>query len=371
MSLQVDIVKKLKDMVVKVSFDTEKSCGITGFLGASGCGKSMTLKCIAGIEQPDKGRIVLNGRVLFDSEQKINVKVQERHVGYLFQSYALFPDMTVEENVAVALKYGRSTKTLQKEELQDRAQYFMRLLHVEGLSTRYPGQLSGGQQQRVALARILASDPAVLMLDEPFSALDYYLKERVQLELLEILDKYDKDILLVTHNRNEIYRLCQSMIVIDQGMQVSFGRTRDIFQNPITVAAARLTGCKNIEKIERIDDHQMYLSGWNVLLHVNNVIPKETTHIGIRAHDLRPAKNGEMENAVFCMKGRIMEDPFELVVIFEHNIWWKVQKEQWINEYKKQIPQRLWIPEESILYLRTNVGKEIPCYGQNKCKIYS
>lgn len=247
MSLQVEIEKKLNDKVLSVSFDTEGKQGITGILGASGCGKSMTLKCIAGIETPDRGKIVLNGRVLFDSGKKINLRVQDRHVGYLFQNYALFPNMTVEKNIAAGFQY-RPGQKMSAEEIKKQTADYMELLHVTELKSSYPGKLSGGQQQRVALARILASDPEVLMLDEPFSALDAFLKEKLQLELLELLSGYDKDILMVTHSRDEIYRFCEHMLIVEDGRQAGFGITKEIFKNPGTPAAAKLTGCKNIEK---------------------------------------------------------------------------------------------------------------------------
>ena len=211
MSLQVEIEKKLNDKVLSVSFDTEGKQGITGILGASGCGKSMTLKCIAG--------------------KKINLRVQDRHVGYLFQNYALFPNMTVEENIAAGFKY-RPGQKMTAEEIKKQTADYMELLHVTELKSSYPGKLSGGQQQRVALARILASDPEVLMLDEPFSALDAFLKEKLQLELVELLSGYDKDILMVTHSRDEIYRFCEHMLIVEDGRQAGFGVTKEIFKNP-------------------------------------------------------------------------------------------------------------------------------------------
>ena len=134
MSLQVEIEKKLNDKVLSVSFDTEGKQGITGILGASGCGKSMTLKCIAGIETPDRGKIVLNGRVLFDSGKKINLRVQDRHVGYLFQNYALFPNMTVEENIAAGFKY-RPGQKMTAEEIKRQTADYMELLHVTELKS--------------------------------------------------------------------------------------------------------------------------------------------------------------------------------------------------------------------------------------------
>lgn len=161
MSLKVEIKKKLRDMTLNAAFDTERDSGITGILGASGCGKSMTLKCIAGILTPDEGRIELNGRVLFDSAKGINVKIQDRGVGYLFQNYALFPHMTIRENVEMALSCPKS-------ERREAAMRYLDMYHIGELADRYPSRLSGGQQQRAALARIMASKPEVLMLDEPF-----------------------------------------------------------------------------------------------------------------------------------------------------------------------------------------------------------
>lgn len=349
--MQVDIRKKLNDKTLEVSFDTDRNGRITGILGASGCGKSMTLKCIAGIEKPDEGRIVLNGRVLFDSAEKINLRVQERQVGYLFQNYALFPNMTVEENIRSAYLYGPQKGKLSKEEMAKRTKEYMELLRVEDVKDSYPARLSGGQQQRVALARILASDPQVLMLDEPFSALDYFLKEKLQLELLELLSGYEKDVLMVTHSRDEIYRFCDDMIILENGKKVGEGQTKDVFRDPGTIAAAKLTGCKNIEKIERRNAHEMYIPGWDVTIHVQGEIPEETAYAGIRAHYLRIPKEGQKENIVACHKGRILEDPFELVVVFEHNVWWKISREEWKELNRQDLPEQLYIPEESLLYL--------------------
>lgn len=351
MSLQVDIRKKLNDKVLEVSFDTDKNGRITGILGASGCGKSMTLKCIAGIEKPDEGRIVLNGRVLFDSAEKINLKVQQRQVGYLFQNYALFPNMTVEENIKTACRHSFGKEKITGAEIDRKTNEYLEMLHVEEVKDSYPMRLSGGQQQRAALARILASDPQVLMLDEPFSALDYFLKEKLQLELLELLSGYEKDILMVTHSRDEIYRFCDDMIILENGKKAGGGKTKEVFKDPKTIAAAKLTGCKNIEPIVRKNEHEMYLPGWDAAIHVKGLIPDTATHIGIRAHYLRICEENREENVVICKEGRILEDPFELVVVFDRNIWWKISREEWREFHRKTLPERLYIPEESILYL--------------------
>ena len=361
MSLIVQIEKKLAHTTLQVYFSSSETDGVLGILGASGCGKSMTLKCIAGIETPDCGKIILNDRVLYDSEKKINVRVQDRRVGYLFQSYALFPNMTAFENVLAAVHYSalhRGIKISRSKE-EETALSYMEMLDMEQVRKQYPAQLSGGQQQRVALARILASKPEVLMLDEPFSAVDAYLKEQLQLELTKLLKEYGKDVLMVTHSRDEIYRFCDRMLILKDGKQCGYGSTKEIFKRPETVAAARLTGCKNIVKGERLDAHRIYLSGWNTLLDVKGEIPEGTSYIGIRAHFLKPenpdaivrTEDGKTVNAVCCMTPRILEDPFECVAVFEGNVWWKVAKEILSGQYKNKLPEYLSIPESSLLYL--------------------
>ena len=196
MSLLVNIEKRLGDFVLRTAFETDG--GITGLLGASGCGKSMTLKCIAGIETPDRGRIVLDGVALFDAERRINLPPQRRQVGYLFQHYALFPNMTVRGNILCGL-HGERDKQKRERALRE----VIGLLSLQGLENHRPSQLSGGQAQRTALARILVGSPRLLMLDEPFSALDSHLRDQLQWQLKKLLADFGRDVLLVTHSRDE------------------------------------------------------------------------------------------------------------------------------------------------------------------------
>lgn len=211
MQLEVNICKKLKEFTLQAEFVLHD--GVLGLMGSSGSGKSMLLKCLAGIETPDCGRIILNGRVLFDSAEKINLSPQQRRIGYLFQNYALFPNMSVAENIMC----GPRAKGLKQEQSKVIVQAMVNKFQLQGLEARYPRQLSGGQKQRTALARLLAVEPEVILLDEPFSALDAQLKEKLQAQLQQLLQEYGGISVLVSHDRREIERLSDSVLFIHQG----------------------------------------------------------------------------------------------------------------------------------------------------------
>ena len=345
MSLYVDVHKKLGSFCLDVHFETGGDC--LGLLGASGCGKSMTLKCIAGIVTPDSGKIVLNGRVLFDSEKKINLPPQKRRVGYLFQNYALFPNMTVEENIGI----GISVKD--KAEKKRIVESYVRSFQLEEQRRQYPAQLSGGQQQRVALARILASQPEVLMLDEPFSALDYYLKEEMHFELQKTLRAYEGDVLIVTHSRDEVYRFCPRLVVLVKGQMVDEGEMRELFDHPVKLATARLSGCKNISAARRLDAHHIYAEQWNITFEVEEEIAETVHYVGVRAHDIRPVNS---ETAGGCRFRAEMEEvssgPFETSVLFRGSrLWWKISTEEWENCFAGHWPEEFTITDGKLLLL--------------------
>lgn len=345
MSLSIDISKKFKGFALEVKFNSFNER--MGLLGASGCGKSMTLKCIAGIEKPDKGQIVLNDRILFDSEKRINLTPRERKVGYLFQNYALFPTMTVEDNISCGLKGGKTQK-------KERINQMIELLHLKDLERRYPAQLSGGQQQRVALARIFAYEPDVLMLDEPFSALDTYLKESLQQDLLETLDKYKGDILLVSHNRDEVYNLCHKIAIMENGSISLTGDTKEIFLNPKKLVAARLTGCKNISRIKKISDYTLKAVDWDLILHTKEKISDQVKFVGIRAHDIRISYDLKTENSFLCKVQRINESPFEKNIICSSGLdelWWKISNAYWVNTLEERVPEYCRFPKEALMLL--------------------
>ena len=302
MGLELNIRKKLGDFTLDIRFASDARR--IGILGPSGCGKSMTLKCIAGIERPDQGKILLDETPLFDSSARVDVKPQKRNVGYMFQNYALFPTMSVTENIAAGLKLPRPAR-------EERVREMMERFHLTGLEDHVPAQLSGGQQQRVALARIMAYRPDLILLDEPFSALDQHLKERLQHEMTEMLADYRGQVIMVSHSRDEVYRFGEELVVLDEGSVLASGKTRDLFDDPKTMAVARMTGCKNFSAARRIDEHTLRLTDWETDLHLEKTIPEDICAIGYRAHFFEPIWGERQENCIpFHMAG-VDELPFE------------------------------------------------------------
>ena len=270
MGLFVDIEKKLGSFHLRTTLtvETEK----LALLGASGCGKSMTLKCIAGIERPDKGKIILDGVTLFDSEKHIDLPPQKRRVGYLFQQYALFPDMTAEQNIRCALRCAGKREKTARAAVQQELSELLRRFRLDGLEKKLPSQLSGGQQQRVALARILASKPKAILLDEPFSALDSYLKWNLEAELSELLGSFDGPIVWVSHDLGECRRNCARVCVMENGRSGRQMGLRELIEKPDSMSAARLAGHKNFIPAVRGADGALEIPMWN--LRLANVKPE-------------------------------------------------------------------------------------------------
>lgn len=235
MSLGVDVEKKLNYFTLQASFSIgDENLAV---VGASGSGKSMLLKMIAGIEQPDQGTITVNGKLCF-SNREINVPSQKRKVGYLFQDYALFPHLTLLENLSIVLPGNQSEK-------KKKARKFLQRFHLEHVLEAYPATLSGGEKQRAALARMLCVDPEVLLLDEPFSALDTNLKWQVENDLVQVLKKVHKTVILVTHSMEEALRICDRILILDKGKIVDFGDKKQVLEHPRTLVSAQLVGYKN------------------------------------------------------------------------------------------------------------------------------
>lgn len=348
MAIEVRIHREFDDFKLDVQFQSESRR--IGILGASGCGKSLTLKSIAGIERPETGKIESAGKVFFDSAKKIWMPPQERNVGYLFQNYALFPTMTVEKNIGIALRCGKKEK---EKKVRDMIERFS----LQGLEKKLPGQLSGGQQQRTALARIMIYEPDMILLDEPFSALDSYLKEQTQRECLELLQDYPGTVILVSHSRDEIYRFSEEVLVMDGGKAVIQKTVKELFEHPQKVAAAKLTGCKNIEEIVWKDGKHLYVPGWDMVIPAGMGNVGGAQAIGIRAHEFtteRTESDGELVFPVY--KPEVKEDLFEYHVQFftsecaKTPVVWKVSKKLW-DVGEKGVPKWLHLKREHILFL--------------------
>lgn len=281
MSLNIDIERRAGSFHLRVPLFSPG--GTLAILGPSGCGKSMTLRCIAGIDRPDRGRIELNGRALYDSAARVCLPPQRRCVGYLFQNYALFPNMTVRGNVLAALH-----RKCPRAEANRRTDAILSALQLEAVANHRPSQLSGGQAQRVALARILVAPPQLLMLDEPFAALDESLRQHILDELEALLARFDRDVILVTHNREEAFRLCRRTAILCEGRVLESGDTPSLFRRPTHPDAARILGVDNLSPAVPVDAHHVLATDWNQMLPLPRV-PEGLTHVGIRADRLRAA----------------------------------------------------------------------------------
>lgn len=350
MAVSIDIEKDFKGFSLRVKYDS--TCATMGILGASGSGKSITLRCIAGIETPDRGRIVVNGRTIFDSDQKINLKPQQRRIGYLFQNYALFPTMTVKENIACGYR-GKD-----KQERDKKVQDYITRYHLEGLEDHLPSQLSGGQQQRVALARMMTGEPEMILLDEPFSALDGYLKDVLQRDMQTFLKDYPGDMLLVTHSRDEAFRFCDQLILLKDGKTLTIGNTRQIFEDPGLIEAARLTGCKNYSAAERIDSHHIFAADWGISLRTVQQVPTDISWVGIRGHWLKPREE-DGENCMPVKVTEYIETTFEHQCLVQNprlkdggSLWWMRPKNSFEEDPGKNLPAYLYLPPEHLMLLK-------------------
>lgn len=346
MSIYVDIEKKLGSFHLNVKFEAENET--LALLGASGCGKSMTLKCIAGIEKPDRGRIVVDDVVLFDSEKNINLPPQQRQTGLMFQNYALFPNMTVLQNIRTG-----ANREPDKQKREDMVASVIERFGLTELAKHFPHQLSGGQQQRVALARILVSNPRILLLDEPFSALDAHLRFKLEQEVRQVIRQFGKTVLLVSHDRDEVFRMSDQIAIMDSGVIQTVGTKAEVFRNPRTRKAAILTGCKNISDMDCLDSGKIRATNWDIILDVGQ-IPKGTTAVGIRMHDIR---HGVGENSYRCRVVDVVENPFTYTVFLKSvigsprmSLGWELSKDIWRAIQADEIT--ISIPPEAILLLK-------------------
>ena len=237
-SLQVSLRKKLPALSLDVSFTVP--AGITILFGASGAGKTTLLDCIAGLAMPDSGRVTIGDQVLFDSKRGANLPARQRHAGYVFQDLALFPNLSVEKNVA----YGISG--VDHEERVQRVERALDSLGISALRARRPAQLSGGERQRVALARALVTVPCMLLLDEPLAALDLPVRMKIAEDLRRSIQTLPVPVLYVTHSRDEVFMLGERLLVLERGKIVAHGTPHEVLSAPRGETVAQLAGFENI-----------------------------------------------------------------------------------------------------------------------------
>jgi len=329
--LFLNIFKPLSGFALEVSFDI--GAEVLGILGASGSGKSMTLRCIAGLATPSSGKIVVNGKVLFDSAEGINLPSKDRRIGFLFQNYALFPHLTVAQNIAFGLQH------LSKSDQKIRVKEQLVSVQMSGMENRYPHQLSGGQQQRVALARAIAPSPDLLLLDEPFSALDTHLRSQLERELMQTLANYRGITLFVSHNLEEVYRVCKNLLVLAEGRAIAFDTKQHIFDRPRNFTVAQLTGCKNFCAAKQISETVVDAIDWGCNLTVVEPIPKSLVSVGIRAHQVSFVTGCDRENTFPCWIASTVETPHRVTLYLklhsppnnsqDYHLQAEVFKEKW------------------------------------------
>ena len=346
MSLKADFVKSYGSFTLRLN--VEAGDETLALLGASGCGKSLSLRCIAGIEKPDEGHIELNGRVLFDSEKKINLSPQERRTWLLFQNYALFPNMTVLQNIRTGARREKN-----RDRREENVKRMMETFGLTELAGHLPGQLSGGQQQRTALARILVSEPEIILLDEPFSALDSHLRFRLEEELRKVIKRFGGTVILVSHNRDEVFRLSDKIAVMNTGRIETVGGRHQVFSDPVTVNGARLTGCKNISRAEIIGKNRIYASDWGIELDVPES-DRDYKYVGIRMHDI--SMESEENKYPFTIEDEL-ENPFSVALMLRREgkkdgkqIGFELSKEKRKTIEGSRV--MLGLPKEKLLLLK-------------------
>ncbi|GEA26781.1 Fe(3+) ions import ATP-binding protein FbpC [Microcystis aeruginosa NIES-4325] len=353
--LFVDIEKYLPCFNLSVTFNCQNQP--LGLLGASGSGKSLILRSLAGVETPSRGRIVLNGRILFDSEKGINLPSRQRRIGFVVQNYALFPHLTVAENIAFGL-----SKNLSKKVIKQQIANQLELVQLLGMENLYPHQLSGGQQQRVAIARALASRPEALLLDEPFSALDTHLRAQLERQMIKTLSNYDGVTIFVTHNMDEAYRICENLLVMEKGRAIANNSKQKIFERPDSVSLAKITSCKNFSRAIIINNQQLEAIDWDVKLYTVTGIPDYLAYTGIRAHQIIFGRDLSNINTFPCWLANAIEGHHRVTLYLKLNqpsnhdrdfhIQAELYKDKWLEIKEQALPWTVTLSPQRLLLLK-------------------
>ena len=323
----------------KVIFD-DISCGIDqgekiGIIGVNGTGKTTLLRVIAGEEEPDEGQVITQNGI---------------RISWLPQTPEFPQHMTILDYVAEG-KWQKDWST----ESEAR-----RMLNTLGITDQNSNMdnLSGGEKKRVALARMMIGEPEAILLDEPFSALDGYLKDVLQREMQDFLKDYPGDMILVTHSRDEAYKFCRELSIVHEGRILVTGETKQLFERPGLLEAAKLTGCKNFSRAERLGPHEIYAADWKMKLHTEENVDEDITHVGIRGHWIRP-ESEPGENCMAVQVDQYIETTFEHQYMIRNKaeenaagLWWMRPKNSFTEDPDKDLPEYLYFPSEHLMLLK-------------------
>lgn len=353
LQMEVQVARRFGRFALDVAFATADRRVV--LFGPSGAGKTLTLRMIAGIVRPRAGRIVIGERVLYDSARGVDLSAHRRHVGYVPQGYALFPHLTVADNVAYGLR-GAAVG-----ERRTRARAMLALTGLDGLEGKRPHELSGGQQQRVALARALAIEPSVLLLDEPLSAIDAPLRASLRAELANLQARTGTAMITVTHDLGDAFALGDWIVVVDSGRVLQEGPKDEVYYRPATVSVAQLVGFRNIldGKVEKVAADELTV-GWNGPLlrarrHGKELGPGDRVHICIRSTQLmiRRPEDATFADRPNLMRGGVIE---ETIVAETRRLWVRLagSSRRWDLEID--------LPEYTYYRLGLDENKEIEMY---------
>lgn len=344
--------KKLGEISLNINFELGRE--VLVLFGPSGSGKTSILRCLSGLLTPEQGFIELEGQVLFSSDGrrvKVNVPVHLRRIGFVFQDYALFPHMTVAENIL----YGCRNKAKRQEILQ----MFVEKMDLKGLEGYYPRELSGGQKQRVAIARALAAEPRLLLLDEPFSALDKPVRQKLQSDLLKLQEEMEIPVILVTHDLEDAFIMGTKLAVVNAGRIEQIGEKEEVFRHPCTRAVAKFIGARNIMqgKVLGRDEKGVYIEWKGFVFEAlpHEASPGSEVTFCIRPEDVmiirpdRPLRDGIKEN---LLSGVIVR---EIHKGDRYTLFFKVHPVGTGKDYDLEIS----VPVHAYIRLELGVGKEV------------
>jgi molybdate transport system ATP-binding protein len=352
--LVVNIGKSFQEFHLNINLKTNDK--VVGIIGPSGAGKSLLLNCIAGLQKPDSGEIYARGINFYHNKESVNLTPGKRNIGYVFQNYALFPNMTVRENIILAIEH------LDKTEIEKRFIDKVKLLNLEGQVNKYPKELSGGQQQRVAIARALVIEPNILLLDEPLAAIDEFSKRKIIHELKNIITNFSGIVIIVTHNLEEAYELSDRLIMLSDGNVLINKPKAQVFSHPESKKVADFIGIENIYKIKSKDKNKVVINESGIEFQIEGDVDKEASHVCFRSSDIRVNNNEDSNNKYEVKVNETLETIDGYNVILDilnpkankkyERVIWKVKKQVWDKQIKEGKNFKICIPPNQILTLK-------------------